>query len=135
MNKLQLVLNSDEEQLRKVPNYVRQIIDKHKLNPQISNELLLILSEAIMNAMIHGNKRESNKQVQVNCSFQQPFLHFSVADQGMGFNLKTIDTGITRQKINKEGGRGVLLMQNFCEDIQYQTKRRTLLLKYKVKKY
>ncbi len=133
MNKLQLVLKGNEEQLKKVPNYVREIIHEHALSPQISNELLLILSEAISNAMIHGNQRSTQKEVEVNCSFQHPFLHFAVADQGNGFELNSIDTHVNEQKLHKEGGRGVLLMQNFCEDIQYQKQHRTLLLKYKVK--
>jgi serine/threonine-protein kinase RsbW len=90
--------------------------------PDISNldffQYNLILRELLTNAVKHGNKHDSSKNILLTIfsNKEDRFFGFAVKDQGEGFNfndrLKTIKTDELR--INQ---RGLFLIKEFCSSI------------------
>ncbi len=89
----------------------RICIDLHDLN--------LILDEAIINAMEHGNKWDPAKNVFIKISLMPKGIQIEIEDEGQGFDYFH---KFKANEINpplRERGRGLILIQQFC-DIEWQ---------------
>ena len=92
--------------------------------PYISKEdiidIKLILSEAISNAIIHGNHRDKNKQVVIKAIIiNNTEVMFKIEDEGYGFDYKNILKNIKFQDIYREDGRGFLLIDSLSDNIEF----------------
>jgi serine/threonine-protein kinase RsbW len=94
----------------------------------------LAVEEALMNAMKHGNRKNPEKTVTVEYSTTPEKFDISVADQGEGFNPKSIPDPRAANNIHKDSGRGVLLMQSYMDIVEYNTSgNRVHMVKYRSK--
>jgi len=78
-------------------------------------ELYLSLDEAITNAMEHGNRWDPRKNVAVTVSAGPKEVHISIADQGRGFDTREIEAGIKNRDILSNRGRGIYIINQFCD--------------------
>src|SRR5690625_5328756 len=60
-----LSLQSTFEESERIPDFVNELQDECKLMDETAAKLMLLLSEAVTNAIIHGNKQIPNKKVEV----------------------------------------------------------------------
>ena len=79
----------------------------------------LALHEAIINAVKHGNKLNENLRVQVEIKKEENQLIIRVKDQGDGFDYKNIPDPITPENLEKLNGRGLFLIQNAMDRVEY----------------
>jgi len=78
-------------------------------------DLNLILDEAIINAMEHGNKWDPSKNITINISLTEKGIQIEIEDEGQGFDyFHKFSAGEPIPLLN-ERGRGLLLMQKFCD--------------------
>ncbi|HOQ75046.1 MAG TPA: ATP-binding protein [Thermoclostridium sp.] len=88
-------------------------------------DIRVILSELLQNAIRHGNANDSNKKVFVDVWLHDDsrVLSIRVTDQGQGFDVKrTIECrgkGCSDELAMDESGRGLLIVRNLCDDIQF----------------
>ncbi len=82
-------------------------------------DLNLILDEAIINAMEHGNKWDPAKNISIKISLAQKGIQIEIEDEGMGFDYFHKFTVNEVKPILRERGRGLILIQQFC-DIEWQ---------------
>ncbi|HCC07453.1 MAG TPA: hypothetical protein DEP72_04760 [Clostridiales bacterium] len=92
--------------------------------PTISKEdihdLRLILSEAISNAMIHGNNKDICKSVFIKTEVvNKNTILFKVENEGFGFNYKNILQDVKFLDLYKEGGRGFLLINSLSDNVEF----------------
>lgn len=81
--------------------------------------LLVVVSEAVNNAIIHGNERNPAKKVVVTCAHRGNNLVIKVKDEGKGFNPDTVPDPIHEDNLLRETGRGVFLMRQLMEKVSY----------------
>lgn len=81
----------------------------------------LVLSEAIQNAIIHGNHSDPEKTVIIDYKYNEATseLYFCISDQGPGFDLNTLVDPTLEENRKKEGGRGVYFLQTFTSGLSY----------------
>ncbi|MBI4865285.1 MAG: SpoIIE family protein phosphatase [Candidatus Riflebacteria bacterium] len=80
--------------------------------------LVLVLKEALTNAIEHGNKFDVEKQVQVSVIPTHKDLTIIVRDQGEGFNLyKVFSEG--KKNLFKERGRGLIIMNEYADKVEF----------------
>lgn len=98
--------------------------------PSIANEdryeLKLIFSELLFNALIHGNKEDSNKHVTFCVEILPKNIIFSsVQDEGKGFDYKKIlkqcSTVATDNDIFSETGRGIKLVSKLTDKLSFNS--------------
>lgn len=82
-------------------------------------DLNLILDEAIINAMEHGNKWDPSKNISVKISRVQKGIQIEIEDEGEGFDYFNEFSVKEMKPRLSERGRGLLLMQQFC-DIEWK---------------
>ena len=79
------------------------------------------LTEALVNAMKHGNGCDPSKAVEVAVSASEKALVVRVSDQGSGFDPVKIPDPTQPERIGASHGRGVFLMRSLCEDVSYNS--------------
>jgi len=128
-----LTLSSDPSNINKVEKYVNQIADRYKLNQEKHANLLISLTEAVNNAIIHGNKQDRTKKVSIKLAQTRGGLAVRVSDQGPGFNYKALPDPTSPERLCECGGRGVFLMNQLCDKMRYINGGTTVEMQFKLK--
>jgi serine/threonine-protein kinase RsbW len=88
------------------------------VTPERSN-LFIALDEAFVNAVKHGNKSDPTKLLKVTAELSPREACFTVEDEGEGFDVGAIPDPCDPQNLFKTSGRGVLLIHNIMDEVEY----------------
>ena len=81
----------------------------------------LALREALNNAVVHGNRLDPAKLVQVYCRCELgKELSLVVRDQGIGFDPNGISDPLALENLQAEHGRGILLMRSQMDEVSFE---------------
>jgi serine/threonine-protein kinase RsbW len=114
-----LKIKSVSENLREVEKFVDEISSELSLNDEIYGNLLIATLEAANNAIMHGNKAQEDKYVNILLTKERSQIILRVEDQGPGFDYKNIPDPTSPENIEKVNGRGVFLMQKLSDNIEF----------------
>jgi serine/threonine-protein kinase RsbW len=81
--------------------------------------LRLALQETILNALRHGNGGDPAKQVVVRYAVGPGEMLAEVEDEGPGFHPERVPDPRAPENLEKECGRGLLLMRHFTTWLRY----------------
>jgi len=115
----ELTIKSKYENLRSVEKFVDEISADLSLTDQVYGNILIATLEAANNAIIHGNKGQEDKNVDIKLTRKQGRIILRVQDQGTGFDYKNIPDPTAPENIEKINGRGVFLMQRLSDQIEF----------------
>jgi serine/threonine-protein kinase RsbW len=94
----------------------------------------LALEEALLNAVQHGNKADTTRQIGVECLITPEKFDISITDQGSGFNPEVVPDPRSEENLYKSWGRGLLLMRSYMDVVEYnKTGNCVHMIKYKTK--
>lgn len=79
----------------------------------------MAVREAITNAMVHGNKEDEAKTVEVTLNCLENAFEIEVKDQGEGFDPTSVPDPTDPANIMKTSGRGIFLMRSFMDEVQW----------------
>jgi serine/threonine-protein kinase RsbW len=79
----------------------------------------MAVREAITNAIVHGNKEDETKTVEVTFNCGDQAVEIEVTDQGEGFDAAHVPDPTAPENILKTSGRGNFLMRNFMDEVQW----------------
>jgi serine/threonine-protein kinase RsbW len=127
-----LSLTSDPKNVSRVEPFVERIFKEYRLNPDMYGNILISLTEAVTNAIMHGNKNDSSKLVHVQTKRMQHQMAFLVSDEGVGFDYATLPDPTAPENLLKIGGRGVFLMQQLSDDVIFHDQGRTIEIKFNI---
>jgi serine/threonine-protein kinase RsbW len=80
----------------------------------------LAVRESVTNAVLHGNKQDESKPVEVGLLFSNDVLTVTVRDQGKGFDPEKVADPTAEENILKASGRGILFMRNFMDEVTWE---------------
>ena len=84
--------------------------------------------EALTNAMLHGNKLDYGKKVRLTLFADGERWGVIVADQGVGFGPEKLPKSDEPDFLFKEKGRGILLMDDYLDELVYSRKGNSMLM-------
>ena len=79
----------------------------------------MAVREAVTNAVVHGNKLDDAKVVEVELRNTPESFEISVHDQGSGFNPNNVPDPTKDENILKPSGRGIFFMRNFMDEVDW----------------
>jgi serine/threonine-protein kinase RsbW len=79
----------------------------------------MAVREAVTNAVIHGNKLDNSKVVELKLRNTPGVFEITVHDQGTGFNPNNIPDPTKDENILKTSGRGIFFMRNFMDEVDW----------------
>lgn len=80
----------------------------------------LAVREAVINAMLHGNRQQSQLPVNICLSVEQGLLRAVITDEGAGFDPARAADPTQGENLMRDSGRGLLLMQAFVDRIDFR---------------
>jgi serine/threonine-protein kinase RsbW len=90
--------------------------------------------EAVNNSIVHGNKFDINKTVDVSVQISPSEIHIYVKDQGVGFNYEDVPDPTKPENLENVSGRGVFLMKNLADNIFFENKGSHIELVFNINK-
>ena len=127
-----LRLPSHPRSVALIENYVSHICKRYRLRAEQHGDILISLTEAVTNAIIHGNNKDESKHVQIRLSKNSNCLAFRVFDEGGGFDYNNLPDPTSPDNKTKCGGRGVYLMRCLCDQVEYSDNGRTVEMRFKI---
>lgn len=125
-----LVISSNLANINKVRFFLDQIFVESGLDMGYYNRVLLGLSEAVNNSIVHGNKLSEDKLVHIHIVVFNNSLSIQIIDEGNGFEIGCINDPTCFENIKKEHGRGIFLIRQMADEIRYYDGGRKVMIKY-----
>jgi len=117
--KIDLELPSDLALMNAVLEYLLGRVARLGMIEVEQSNLFVALDEAFVNAVKHGNRQDPEKLLRVTSELSQHEAIFTVEDEGDGFNLAEIPDPTDPANLFKSTGRGVLLIYNIMDEVEY----------------
>ena len=83
----------------------------------------LAMREAVINAMIHGNRRDPARKVEVTLDARPSRFEAKVSDEGAGFDPERRSDPTAEANLLNTSGRGLLLMRAFVDEVRFRRRR------------
>lgn len=116
------------ENIRIVESFIDNAKDVYQLNDDIYGNIMVSVTEAVNNAIKHGNAGDKNKNVSLNVSFEESLVKFVVSDDGAGFNHRDLPDPTAPENIDKPEGRGIFLMKHLSDEVNFKEEGKTVEL-------
>lgn len=118
-NHYQLELESDPNNLITVEEFVNYFAKDIGIDEDKMNGLMLSVTEATTNAILHANKSDPSKMVRIDVFVDNGYLTIKVKDEGIGFDPSNIPDPTAPENLLKDSGRGVYLMRVYMDELKY----------------
>ena len=79
----------------------------------------MAVREAVTNAVIHGNKLDGAKVVELRLRNTTAVFEINVRDHGTGFNPNDVPDPTKDGNILRTSGRGIFFMRNFMDEVDW----------------
>lgn len=110
---------SKVENINLVEKLVDDICNRYQVNEDNYGNILIASTEAVNNAIHHGNKSNPMSEVKVSYEVKDKELTFIIEDEGPGFDYESLPDPTDPKNIEKPHGRGVFLMKNLSDEISF----------------
>ena len=125
-------LTSNPGNVDKVSSLVDNLASRLRLAPDTYGNILITLTEAVNNAIIHGNKRDESKMVEVKTVASNGRLAITVKDEGRGFDYSNLPDPTSPERVCECGGRGVFLMRQLSDRCHFRDNGRSVQMEFKL---
>jgi serine/threonine-protein kinase RsbW len=117
--KIDLELPSDLTLMNSVLEYLLARVERLGMVEIEQSNLFVALDEAFVNAVKHGNRNNPEKLLRVTGELSAREAIFTVEDEGPGFDVREIPDPTDPANLFKSSGRGVLLIYNIMDEVEY----------------
>lgn len=95
---------------------------------------IVVITEALSNAILHGNKQDPRKLVHLRFYTRPdpPTLIAEVQDEGAGFDPSQLPDPTTERNLLQESGRGVFLMRSLADAVEFKDGGRCVALHFQL---
>lgn len=119
---------SDFGSVNKVESLIDDVCAKLSIKEDYYGNVLIAVTEAVNNAILHGNNQDKNLMVDVSVGDKETDFCFSIQDMGNGFNFETLPDPTAPENIEKEHGRGIFLMRSLAEEVEFKDEGRNVTI-------
>lgn len=125
-----LNISSASDNIRLVERLVEDVCEVFNVNEDSYGNILIAVTEAVNNAMYHGNKGNPDKNIKIGFESHEKDIQFSIADEGTGFDYDNLPDPTDPLNIDKPNGRGVFLMKNLADKVEFNKNGQEVLLTF-----
>lgn len=127
-----LHLSSTYEEVEKLEGFLNDLQEMLDFNNEMYARLMLTVSEAVTNGIVHGNKLDESKKVHVEAKTDETFLYIITTDDGEGFNPEDVPDPLAEENLLKPSGRGIFLMEEHADETSFSNDGTVLTLKFRL---
>lgn len=123
------------EEIDAVSATVLRDMDETGYSDESIRKMKLTITELLANAIGHGNEDDHSKKVTMGHVVETTSVTIGITDEGEGFNPSSIPDPTLPENLIKDHGRGLYIVRNYVDDIEFNKKAsRVLIRKYRFKK-
>ncbi|MBL7777716.1 MAG: ATP-binding protein [Chitinophagales bacterium] len=117
-----------------VEKFIDDLRAEYNIGDDVYGNILISLTEAANNAIIHGNKCDESKNVSIDYGMDArgKNLTFIVKDQGPGFDYGNLPDPTAPENIEKTHGRGVFLMMQLADMVVFSDRGSTVEMSFRI---
>ncbi len=115
-----ITLRSTPRSIKRVEGYIQKISRAVDLDEIQLHKLMVSLTEAVNNAILHGNRSDPERRVCVTCEVLPGWLLFEICDEGKGFHPEFVRNPLKEENLKKESGRGIFLMRTLMDKVEFE---------------
>jgi len=130
MKKINIEIPSLSENIRMIESFIDNAKEKYQLNDDIYGNIMIAVTEAVNNAIKHGNNNNSAKNVSLSLSFAEGLIKFRVEDEGNGFEYENLPDPTSPENLEKPGGRGIFLMKHLADEVDFTERGKVVELSF-----
>ncbi len=112
-------LDSTGNTVGNLENHIRGIRDKVNIDDFKYYNILIAATEAVNNAVYHGNKGDSNEKVHFELILSKKQLIITIIDKGNGFNLNKVKDPRMPENLMNDHGRGIFLIRELSDEADF----------------
>ncbi|HEX5833044.1 MAG TPA: ATP-binding protein [Pyrinomonadaceae bacterium] len=98
---------------------VAQFVGRSGVSDDAAFGIDMAVREAVTNAVLHGNRQDENKTVEIVLKSSPDAVEISVHDQGPGFNPEDVPDPTASENLLKTSGRGIFFMRTFMDEVDW----------------
>ena len=118
-SRVSFTLDSSLDSVNKIELTAEQIAQRAGFDEDTIPHIAMAVREAAVNAVLHGNRQDEVKLVEVAFKSSPGAIEITVRDQGAGFDPKSVPDPTDPQNILKTSGRGILFMRTFMDEVEW----------------
>ena len=125
---------SKPENITIVEKFIDDLRNEVNVGDDVYGNILISLTEAANNAMLHGNKANENKNVEISYGLDErgKNLSFIVKDEGPGFDYNNLPDPTAPENLERTSGRGVFLMMQLADMVVFSDKGATVEMQFRI---
>jgi serine/threonine-protein kinase RsbW len=130
MKSIKISIPSLIENITIIESFIDNAKERFHITDDIYGNIMISVTECVSNAIIHGNKENPKKTVNLELRFYEDQIKFVVTDEGEGYDYHHLSDPTAPENLEKAGGRGVFLMKHLCDDISFEDSGRKTILTF-----
>ena len=101
-----------------------ELVTRHCLAGHVATRtdrfrLQVVLSEALANAILRGNREALDKSVEVRAELHEEVIRVHVTDERPGFDPTSVPEPIRPEQLDEAGGRGLFLIRKLVDAVHF----------------
>ncbi len=116
-----ITIPSNLEYLTDVDNFIESTLQSYGTDESTIADIAISVSELVNNAIEHGSKSGTAKEVTVEINRQNDKVQIRVRDRGNGFDPEQLDDPLADENLLKEVGRGIFIVKSLMDSVDIQT--------------
>lgn len=130
MKSIKIEIPSISDNIRIIESFIDNAKEKYRLDEDIYGNIMIAVTEAVNNAIKHGNQGNSAKNVLLSLSLNEGLLKFTIEDEGSGFDFHQLPDPTSPENIAKPGGRGIFLMKHLSDEVNFKDNGKVVELSF-----
>ena len=125
-------LASESKSLLILEEWINKLCDLYQISVEQYGNVLIAITEAVNNAIIHGNKNIANKKTDIEYNIDSQTITFTVFDEGIGFDFNDLPDPTSPENLEKPQGRGIFLMNHLADEVNFIDNGNVVQLKFSI---
>jgi serine/threonine-protein kinase RsbW len=130
MNTINIQVPSIGENIRMIESFIDNAKEKFHLDDDMYGNIMIAVTEAVNNAIKHGNSNDKSKNVFLSLFLDDAMLKFIIKDEGIGFDYANLPDPTAPENLEKLGGRGIFLMKHLSDEVNFKENGRIVELSF-----
>jgi serine/threonine-protein kinase RsbW len=120
MDSIHIQIPSIIENIRIIESFIDNVKEAYQISDDIYGNIMVAVTEAVNNAIVHGNKQDRSKNVDLSLHFHEDMIRFVVEDEGEGFDYHHLPDPTDPENLHKPHGRGIYLIKQLCDEVKFK---------------
>ena len=118
-NRGSMRLESELASVDQVEAKAEQLAREAGFDEDSSSQIAMVVREAVINAILHGNQKDPAKHVHVSYELNDEALKICIADEGAGLDPDSVPDPLAPENILRSSGRGIFLMRAIMDEVHF----------------